>query len=84
MSLSLFALLLSLPAVAQDEPADDGRRVRYAERTVVDFEIVEVGGSIDGPSISYVQAPPRKGFNPMIRVRESFDAEILSSVDEVQ
>jgi hypothetical protein len=89
-----FALLLaigasqvSFPAFAQDDEAsaeETGRQVRYKERTEIDFEEVDVNGELVKPQGSLLLDRKRASFNPLIRIRQDFNAEMKESVDEVK
>lgn len=89
MSRSLLALLATFavasPAFAQDEvDAETGRKIKYKERTEIDFEGVDVAGELIKPSGALLMDVKRSQFNPLIRFRENFDAEMKNSVDEVK
>lgn len=86
-----FALLLvstfvGSVAFAQDEDVDaeTGQRIKYKERTEIDFEGVDVSGELVKPSGALLMDVKRNQFNPLIRFRENFDAEMKNSVDEVK
>ncbi len=81
------ALLVSTPVIAQEEPEVDGTSgpaVAYPAQTLMDFEVVEVDGVMQKPSGIWHQELVRQKFNPLIRVRQSFDAEMSSSVDDIK
>jgi hypothetical protein len=85
MSLTRLAAVLALfsftsSAVAQDE----NREVRYKEKTVIDFEEVDVNGELVKPSGMLLLDRKKADFNPLIRLRENFDEEMKQSVDEVK
>ncbi len=75
--------LFSGAALAQDE-TDDGRKVIYKERTEVDFEGVEVAGELVKPQGALLLDRKRASFNPLIKLRTDFNAEMSQSVDEVK
>lgn len=72
---------VSTTAFAQDE---DGRRVQYKERTEIDFEGVDVSGELVKPQGSMVIDRKKAQFNPLIELRENFNAEMRESIDEVK
>jgi hypothetical protein len=89
MSRTLLALLATLavsaPAFAQDEvDAETGRKIKYKERTEIDFEGVDVQGELVKPSGALLMDVKRSQFNPLIRFRENFDKEMKESLDEVK
>ncbi|MEQ1506003.1 MAG: hypothetical protein ABMB14_27475 [Myxococcota bacterium] len=83
--------LLALAAVAWggDRPADEvdeatGRPIRYRERTEVEFEGLKVDGEVIGPGTSLLTERPRPLFNPLIHLREDWNAELKASIDEIK
>lgn len=79
---AFFLTLLAAPAFAQDEGADD--RVKYKDRTEIDFEGVDVTGELVKPAGQLLMDAKKIQFNPLIRLRENFDVEMKQSVDEVK
>ncbi len=71
---------LSMPAMAQD----DGRQIKYKERTEIDFEGVDVQGELVKPQGQLLLDRRKANFNPLIRLREDFNHEMKSSVDQVK
>ncbi len=88
-TLALFALL-TLPAMAQEEPIDEtlppdsDRRTRYQSVTHIDFEKIDVAATLEGPGIDLISEPHREGFNPLIRLRGNFNDMMDQSVAEVR
>lgn len=84
----LFALLLipalSVPAFAQDSTDDSGRVIKYKARTEIDFEGVDVTGELVKPQGTLLLDRKKANFNPLIRLREDFNAEMKASIDEVK
>jgi hypothetical protein len=54
------------------------------DRTEIDFDEVSLTAELDRPNLTHVFETRRVQFNPLIRLRQHFDAEIASSVDEVK
>jgi hypothetical protein len=78
-------LAVSAPAFAQDDvDAESGRKIKYKERTEIDFEGVDVNGELVKPSGALLMDVKRSQFNPLIRFRENFDKEMKDSLDEVK
>lgn len=79
-------LLLPTAALAQPDEVDPetGRSIRYRRQTEIDFDAHVVEATIVGPSIQYVSEPPRGHFNPLIRLRRDFRAELEQSIDDVK
>lgn len=75
-------LLITAPAFAQETDGD--RQIKYAERTEIDFEGVDVTGELVKPQGSLVIDRRKATFNPLIKLRENFNEEMKRSVDEVK
>lgn len=73
-------VLVAAPALAQD----GDREVKYKDRTVIDFEEVDVNGELVKPSGMLLLDRKKADFNPLIRLREHFNEEMKQSVDEVK
>jgi len=83
----LLALLVSaafaVPAMAQDEEGSDAN-VRYKKKTEIDFEDVSVDGELKKPHGAYLLDKRQSSFNPLIRLKENFNEEMLNSVNQVR
>jgi hypothetical protein len=79
-------LLASGAAFAQDDEtdADSGRKIKYQERTEIDFEAVDVAGELVKPQGSLLVEHKRASFNPLIRLRTDFNDEMNQSINEVR
>lgn len=80
----MLASLVLAPLAAAQETDDQGREVRYKERTEIDFESVDVSGELVKPEGQLLLERKKASFNPLIRFRENFDEEMKQSIDEVQ
>ncbi len=83
----LSALLLAAiaaPASALAQDAEGDRQIKYKDRTVIDFESVDVSGELKKPSGVLLMDVKKTSFNPLIRFREDFDREMRESIDEVK
>ncbi len=80
------ALLLSLPAIAEDEKksSTEDRTVIYKQRTEIDFEGLEIEGQLVKPSGALVLDRKAGSFNPLIKLRTDFNEEMAKSVDEIK
>ncbi|GDX78430.1 hypothetical protein LBMAG42_02410 [Deltaproteobacteria bacterium] len=76
------ALAAAAPAFAQDEEGD--RKVTYKTKTEIDFEGLDVSGELVKPSSALVLDRKKAQFNPLIKLRTDFNAEMEQSVDEVK
>jgi hypothetical protein len=75
------------PAVyAQDDEEDPGasRKIVYKAKTEIDFEAVEVAGELVKPQGALLLDRKRAAFNPLIKLRPDFNAEMEASVDEIK
>jgi hypothetical protein len=78
--------LLAIPRTAraaEPEDEDNGRKVIYNSRTEIDFEEVEVDGQLVKPEGTLLLDRKRATFNPLIKLRRNWDAEITESLEEV-
>jgi len=75
------ALMVSGTALAQDSSES---RVKYKERTVIDFEGVDVTGELVKPSGALLLDRRKAQFNPLIKFRRDFNLEMKQSVDQVK
>ncbi len=73
-----FLLLLTL-AQETEEP-----KVKYQKETVIDFEGLEIEGELVRPQGNLILERKRANFNPLIRLRDTFDAEIKQSGKEIE
>jgi len=69
-------------ALAQDEEGD--RKVQYKQKTEIDFEGLDVNGELVKPSGAMVLDRKKASFNPLIKLRTDFNAEMEQSIDEVK
>lgn len=78
--IAALGLFVAGPAFAQD----DGRSVKYKERTVIDFEGVDVTGELVKPQGQLLLDRRKADFNPLIKLRTNFNEEMKQSVDQVK
>jgi hypothetical protein len=83
---ALAAVLFSALVAAADEPkavkvVQEPDKVIVRKRTVVDFGDVTVEGELVKPEGSYVLNRNKTQFQPLIRLRDDFDAELRKSAD---
>jgi hypothetical protein len=86
--LAIGAILLSGMAAAAAEPkavkvVRQPDKVIVRKRTVVDFGDVTVQGELVKPEGSYVLNRNKTRFEPLIGLRDDFDAELRKSVDNL-
>lgn len=76
----MFFLIFILSAFAQDNEDE----VRYEKETEIDFEDLEIEGSLVKPQGALLIDRPIATFNPLIKLRKDFNPEISTSVNEVK
>ena len=64
-------------------PAEEGRRVEYKQRTVIDFEGVEIEGELTKPQGQLLHDRQQAQFAPMVDLRSDFDGELTDSTGDV-
>ena len=62
----------------------NGRTVTYQQRTVIDFEGLEIAGQLVKPQGALLLDRRRVSFNPLIQLRADFNREMDQSVDEIK
>jgi hypothetical protein len=84
--LTAFGLGFAGAALAQDEggDAEADRKVTYKQKTEIDFEDLDVSGELVKPQGVLVLDRKKANFNPLIKLRENFNAEMEQSVDDVK
>lgn len=81
----IYLILLLLNSSYADDPAVDGdRKVIYKAKTEIDFEGVDVEGTLVKPQGSLLLERKSAAFNPLIKLRADFDKEMGDSVNEIK
>ena len=76
-------LILAGPAWSDDDGKASKRRA--GPRVVhLDLDGAEVTATVTRPSVKWIGERPRPQFNPLIRLRTEFVAEMRDSIDEVR
>lgn len=79
----LLPLLSSDNARAEDEP-DGDRKIIYRQKTEIDFEGLDVAASLVKPQGALILERKQASFNPLIKLRDNFNAEIDQSTQEIK
>ncbi|MGI6393888.1 MAG: hypothetical protein ACOX2F_04035 [bacterium] len=67
---------------AQEQETDEqGRLIKYREKTVIDFEDVMLEGQIKKPSGQFLIDRSKTKFNSLINLKKDFNKELVRSVD---
>ena len=83
------ALFLGVPALAAETPpkgvkvVKEPDKVIVRKRTVVDFNDVTVQGELIKPEGSYLLHRNKTRFEPLVQLRQDFDAELVRSADNL-
>ncbi len=78
---ALLGLAVAAPlAVAQDDEAN----VQYKKKTEIDFDDVGVDGELKKPHGAYLLDKRQSSFNPLIRLKEDFNQEMVESVNQIR
>ena len=80
--LAISIVLIPNVVLANDEVED--RKITYKHKTEIDFEGLDVKGELVKPSSALVLDRKKAQFNPLIKLRADFNAEMEQSVDEVK
>lgn len=82
----MFFLLFASLAFAGDNDLDEDsdRRVVYKQKTEIDFESLEVEGTLVKPSSSLVLERKKAAFNPLVKIRTGWVDMIDESIDEAK
>jgi hypothetical protein len=82
----MILLLLVSMALAGDEVERDadGNRVVYKNKTEIDFEDLEIEGTLQKPQSALVLERKKASFNPLIKLRTDWNDAMEQSVDEVK
>ena len=79
-----YILLLLLSGTAYADETEEEPKVVYKQRTEIDFEGVEVEGSLVRPQGSLILDRKKGSFNPLIQLREDFEPELNNSVNYIK
>ena len=74
-------LLFSFMFLSAQETDEEGRLIKYREKTVIDFEDVMLEGQIKKPSGSFLMDRSKTKFNSLINLKQDFNKELVKSVD---
>jgi hypothetical protein len=77
-------LLQTDRALAQDEAPEEDRKIVYKQKTEIDFEGLDIEGVLQKPQGALVIDRRNASFNPLIKLRTDFNAEISQSTNDVK
>ena len=75
--------LLPFTALAQEEPAETPK-VRYAERTEIEFQEFEIDGELISPPIKIVSERRGGVYGTLFHTRTDFNEELNNSINDIR
>ena len=75
-------LFMTVPAYADETEAEP--KVVYKQRTEIDFEGLEIDGTLVKPQGTLLLERQGAHFNPLIKLRRDFDDEMDKTVNEIK
>lgn len=81
---ALILSLIFLPPHAAHAGDDVEEKVVYKSKTEIDFEDLEIEGVLQKPQSQLVLERKKANFNPLIKLRTDWNAEIDQSTDEIK
>lgn len=83
LAAALLALAFAAPAAAQDTTIQEGDRVEYNKKTLIDFSDVSIEGELTKPEGSYIKNRKKTRFRNLIELRGNFRPELKRSVSSL-
>lgn len=80
----LFFITLMVPSAYAGDSDKKEESVVYKQKTEIDFEELEVEGTLQKPQSALVLERKKASFNPMINLRMDWNQEIDESIDEIK
>tara|TARA_Y100000034_G_C6880045_1_gene403116 strand:- start:934 stop:1188 length:255 start_codon:yes stop_codon:yes gene_type:complete len=59
-------------------------KIQYKKKTEIDFDDVTVEGALKRPHGAYLLDKRGSSFNPLIKLKENWDQEMIESVNQVR
>ena len=82
-ALTIAVLLFMQPAHAEEKEEED-RKVVYKQTTQIDFEGIDVNAALVKPQGTLILERKQASFNPLIKLRSDFNAEIDDSTNDIK
>jgi hypothetical protein len=80
LALTSLVLMTAGPTAAQTQD----KNIIYKQVTEIEMKGAGVLAQAETPSGAFVSSPQRPTFNPMIKLRSDFDAEVDWSIDDIR
>jgi len=77
------ALLLAVPATADEKVLKEADRTVFKKRTVIDFSEVAVEGELSRPEGSYSVSKKKATFKSLVKVRDTLIPELQKSAEHL-
>ncbi len=77
------ALVLALPALAEEKVVKEPDRILYEKKTVIDFNEKTLEGELAKPQGSYLMERRKTQFDSLLWMRRDFKQELTRSVDDM-
>lgn len=79
--ITLYIALSSAAYAAEDQKED---KTQYKNVTEIDFEDLEIEGSLQRPENKLIVDRKKASFNPLINLRQDWNEEMSQSVNEIK
>ena len=79
--LLVFSVLFVAGTLCAQDMDQEGRLIKYRQKTVIDFEDIMLEGQIKKPTGSFLSDRKGKQFETLITFKEEFNKELVKSVD---
>ena len=80
----ILLVLLTFSNIAAADEDSNNPIVKYKEKTIIDFEDLEIEGELVKPQGNLIVERKRANFNPLIKLRKDFSQEMTQSINDVQ
>ncbi len=80
----IFTMLFVFCATTATAQERDEPTVTYKKKTEIDFEDVNIDGALKRPHGSYLLEKRQSRFNPLIKLKENFNEEMLRSIELIR
>lgn len=79
--LLILSILFAAGMLFAQDMDQEGRLIKYRQKTVIDFEDIMLEGQIKKPTGSFLSDRKGKQFDTLINLKKEFNKELVKSVD---
>ncbi|MCK5807821.1 hypothetical protein KAH37_02425 [bacterium] len=79
--LLILSILFAAGTLFAQDMDQEGRLIKYRQKTVIDFEDIMLEGQIKKPTGSFLSDRKGKQFQTLINLKKEFNKELVKSVD---